>query len=181
MRRRFFPPNLRDQQRNSIAAQRVLLAGMDPNDPRYAANKARLDADAAAIPAPRTRTPRPDIERMHAAPLEKDILKACLEALRRHPRVAFVGRFNRGVMQSEYRGRESWVNFNTVPGFPDIHGMLRGGRAFYIEIKRPLTGKLDATQSNFLAIIRACGGIAGVATSVEEALAILGAQPAPAI
>lgn len=150
--------------RSSAAACNFLALGADKP----------LSADAiAATIGPEPAKPRAPSQ-PSLVPLEKDILKACLQALRLHPRVAFVGRFNRGVMQSSYNGRDSYTQFNTVPGFPDIHGMLRGGAAFYIECKRPKVGRIDDKQSNFLAIIRANGGIAGVATSVDEALAIVG-------
>ena len=166
----------------SLAAQEF-LAGAAPPEKREAA-EAHLADLRARIPAKRMRSDGVDIDRIHETkrtdahnPLEKDILRAILAALRIHPRVAFVGRFNRGAIQSSYNGNTSYTQFNTVPGFPDIHGMLRGGAAFYIECKR-LGGKTSDKQSNFLGIIAANGGICGVATSVEEALRIIdGASP----
>ena len=145
--------------------------------------QASHDSLIAGLPKQRKpREPGVNIDAIHVtkrvmpkdlgAPLEKDILRACIRALRAHPRVAFVGRFNRGVMQSTYQGRDSYTQFNTVPGFPDIHGMLKGGAAFYIEVKRP-GRKPDDRQAHFLTGIIEYGGTAGVATSVEEALAII--------
>lgn len=167
--------SMRDRLAQINAADRfyATMAGKEPQAQSVILPKrvrAVSSADSSSI----------DIDAVHRkqpVPLEKEILKACLAALKLHPRVAFAGRFNRGVMQSSYGGRDSYTSFNSVPGFPDIHGMLKGGAAFYIEVKRPITGRLDDKQSNFLASIKACGGIAGVATSVAEALALISPHP----
>lgn len=58
-------------------------------------------------------------------------------------------------------------------GLPDILACYQG-RFIGIEVKRPETrGTVTARQQAFLDQIEAAGGIVGVATSVEEALAIL--------
>jgi len=187
MARRFYPPKLKDTLRANDRAQRhlAIMAGMDAppaelmNNVPAAKPRSPIPRQGVSTQQTRIRPTALDIDAVHRnqpVPLEKEILKACLQALRLHPSVAFVGRFNRGVMQSEYNGVRGWTQFNTVPGFPDIHGMLRGGAAFYIECKRP-GGVTSEKQSNFLATIKACGGIAGVATSVDEALAIITTRP----
>lgn len=176
MRRFGFKPSLRDQRRASIAAQRIMLAGMDPSDPRYAANVARLEKDEASIPPKRMRSDAVDIDAVHrgqAAPLEKEIQRTILDYLRKHPKVAFVGRFNSGAAQSSYNGQASFVRFHTVRGFPDIHGMLKGGAAFYFEVKRP-GAKLTDDQARFLMGVREYGGIGAMVTSVEDVIAALG-------
>ena len=172
-----FRPKLRDTVKANVA----FLAAMSPGGELPDDLKASHETLVAGFP--KRRKSREvldgvDIDAIHGTkrtiqpPLEKDIQRAILAALRLHPCIAFVGRFNRGVMQSTYHGRDSYTQFNTVPGFPDIHGMLKGGAAFYIEVKRP-GKKPDDTQANFLASVTRHGGIAGVATSVEEALAII--------
>ena len=106
-------------------------------------------------------------------PLEKHIQKAILEMLRWRKDVVFFGRFNRGQAQStDAHGQTHYTNFNTVPGFPDIHGMLSAGRAFYIEVKRP-GNKATAEQADFIAKVQSGGGIAGVCYSVEQAQDLL--------
>lgn len=110
------------------------------------------------------------------APLEKDIQKTILAALALRRDVVFVGRFNRGqAVATDGRGETRYTPFNSVPGFPDIHGLLVGGRAFYIEVKRPHPNyeKPSDVQQRFLDEARAGGAAAGVAVSVEEAEAIL--------
>lgn len=60
-------------------------------------------------------------------------------------------------------------------GVPDLLCIAPGtGRLVGIEVKRP-NGKWKATelQKKQIELIRDAGGVAGVATSVEEALAIL--------
>ena len=170
-----FRPKLRDTVKANVA----YLAAMSPGGELPDDLKASHETLVAGLPKQRgPRADGVDIDKVHGTkrtvqpPLEKDIQRAILAALRLHPCIAFVGRFNRGVMQSTYQGRDSYTQFNTVPGFPDIHGMLKGGAAFYIEVKRP-GKKPDDTQANFLASVTRHGGIAGVATSVEEATALI--------
>lgn len=115
----------------------------------------------------------PDAPKTRAAagssgePLEKDIQKEIMAYLKTHPRVAFRGRFNRGTMQSQYGDKASYTMFNTVVGFSDIHGMLKGGAAFYIEVKRR-TGRAEPEQQAFIDHVWENGGIAFVARSVED-------------
>lgn len=106
-------------------------------------------------------------------PLEKHIQKAILDMLRWRKDVVFFGRFNRGQAQNtDAHGHTHYTAFNTVPGFPDIHGMLTAGRAFYIEVKRP-GNKATIEQAEFIAKVQAGGGIAGVCYSVEQAQDLL--------
>lgn len=115
-------------------------------------------------------------------PTEREIRKAIVAALKARPDVAFVGEFNRGAAVesgSRYEGgayrapTQRHIAFNTVAGFPDIHGLLNGGRPFYIEVKRRKGGRLTDEQRAFLFLARQAGAIAGVATSVAEALGLL--------
>ena len=124
------------------------------------------------VPELRTRKPSTPSGR----PLEKEIQKTIIEAIELRRDVVFVGRFNRGqaVERSAY-GEERYIWFNTVKGFPDIHGLLIGGKAFYLEVKRPPPDYEAPTkdQREFLESAYKAGAYAGVVTSVEEAMAIL--------
>lgn len=100
-------------------------------------------------------------------PLERNILPAIMQALRKHPRVASVQRRQSGVFLSGNRT----VRVGS-PGEPDISGMLQGGRSFVIEVKVP-GREPSATQQAHIDRVKAAGGIAGCAHSVEEALAII--------
>ena len=58
-------------------------------------------------------------------------------------------------------------------GFSDLFGHRKSdGRAFYIEVKTP-TGKVRKDQIKFIEQMRACGALAGVARSVEDAIKII--------
>lgn len=110
-------------------------------------------------------------------PLEKDIQRVILAALRLHPKVARIERTNTGAGQFIRNGKVGrFVRFG-FPGQPDLTGLARDGRVIAIEIKRPSTrNTVSAEQRAYLDQVRAAGGYAGVATSVEEAFAILGTQ-----
>lgn len=102
-----------------------------------------------------------------ALPLEKHVLAAALEALRRDPRVALVERTQSGLFQDANR----YIRIG-VRGKLDITGMLVGGKYFELEAKRP-GAKPDERQALRIATIKANGGIAGYFTSAAEALALL--------
>lgn len=59
-----------------------------------------------------------------------------------------------------------------IPGMPDIIGQLRNGRLFGIEVKQPGKNPTDI-QQQFIDMINANGGLAGVATSIDDALSII--------
>jgi hypothetical protein len=127
-------------------------------------------------PAPKKRAPSQPSER----PLEKDVQKAILSMIRWRTDVVFYGRFNRGsAVYYGQDGKPRHVVFNTVPGFSDIHGMLKTGRAFYIECKRDGKEKATADQLEFIDKVKAGGGIAGVAWTVEMAEDILNERTRP--
>lgn len=69
-------------------------------------------------------------------------------------------------------------------GLPDLQGVLPGGRALFIEVKRPewLTtsalqwkpaGEVSQDQARWLQALAASGAVVGVAWSVEDAEEIL--------
>lgn len=101
-------------------------------------------------------------------PLESDIQKAILQALRLDKRVAWVARFNSGT----FKDGDRYIRANTQPGLSDILGMLHGGILFAIEVKSA-TGSATDDQKIFLNLIETNGGKAGIARSIEDALKII--------
>jgi hypothetical protein len=59
-----------------------------------------------------------------------------------------------------------------MPGWPDLIGVLRDGRAFCIEVKAP-HGRLSTDQAAFWVAAHNWNVAGGVARSVEEAMALL--------
>ena len=58
-------------------------------------------------------------------------------------------------------------------GFSDLFGVRKSdGRAVFIEVKTP-TGRVSAQQSKFIKSMRACGAIAGICRSVEDAITLI--------
>ena len=99
--------------------------------------------------------------------LEKHVLKAGLQFLRHHPKVASVERTQSGVFTEGNRTiRVGFV------GKLDITGMLKGGRYFEVDAKRP-GGKLSEAQIRRIRQVQDNGGIAGSFTCVEELQALI--------
>lgn len=69
-----------------------------------------------------------------------------------------------------------WITLGNYPGLSDIDGMLKDGRHFAIEVKQPKK-KPTAEQQEFIDLVNSYGGVAGVATDVNEALRIIESQP----
>ena len=99
-------------------------------------------------------------------PSETEIQSAIIKALRLHPAVAWVGRYNSGGM---YNQQDAYIAFNSVPGQSDLMGMLQGGLLFALEVKVP-GGKLTPLQKGFIDRVQKGGGIAAMVTSIDEAL-----------
>lgn len=151
-------------------AYKRFISGALPEDKRESY------LEKALVQEPKRREIRRPVDGERVVPLEKEIQTAILEAIELRKDVVFVGRFNRGqAVATDSHGNTRYTPFNSVPGFPDIHGLLVGGRAFYIEVKRPppCYKKPDEAQQKFLDEARVGGACAGVATSVEEAIALL--------
>ena len=149
-------PSRRDEIKAINAAHRF-MALLSPKP------GAEAIAESYCRPVPAERAPR----KPSGKPLEAAILKDIMQALRRHPKVATVERRQSAVFMEGNR----YVRVGRR-GEADISGILKGGRAFAIEVKRP-GGKPNEKQLQFLERIRAAGGIAGCATSVTEAEAII--------
>jgi hypothetical protein len=168
--------SLREQLRANAQAERFYSAAM-PSDkpPAPVPVLEHREPPAAARRAPRTPSGEPP---------EREIRKDIVRTIRTRPDCAFVGEFNRGTAVehvTSYAGGAyrtpvtRYIRFNSVPGFPDIHGLLRNGKAFYLEVKRAHHGRLEPDQRDFLFLARQAGAIAGVVTSVEEAHALIDA------
>ena len=86
---------------------------------------------------------------------ESAVLKACLELLQHHPKVAMVWRANTGAMKNP---AGQYVKFGFT-GQPDIMGVLKGsGRFICVETKAP--GKQPSiAQASFLISVQIAGGI----------------------
>ena len=81
-----------------------------------------------------------------------------------------VWRMQSGVFQEGSR----FIKVGTR-GMPDVIGMLFGGKLFAVEVKRS-GRRAEHHQEKILGDIRAAGGIAGVATSAIEAVALVEAN-----
>jgi len=107
-------------------------------------------------------------------PTEAEILRAIIQLLHRHPRVAQCWRQNSGTFQERNRdGSTRYIRANTARGMSDIMGVLRDGRTLAIEVKSRI-GRMRPGQEEFLQTIRQAGGVAGVCRSVEDAQRLLG-------
>ncbi len=160
MRRRIGRQSKREEIEAKIATIRFYAGASDkPGSQEHAARS--IERLEAQLPKPRA------ARRPSGKPLERDVLKAIMQALRRDPRVATCERQQSGV----FREGNRWIRVGT-PGVLDIKGMLVGGRAFEIEVKRP-GGAPDPRQQRRIDALRANGAVAGCATSVDEALALL--------
>lgn len=76
-----------------------------------------------------------------------------------------------------YRGPNlpmGFITFGLCPGSSDLVGMMPGGRFLAIEVKRP-GEKQTEEQLTFERVVRECGGLYILATSVEEAVAAVDA------
>ena len=139
----------------------------------YAALSGKPARELPIPPEPKKRPKREPSPAEQRQPSEAEILRAIIQLLHRHPRVAKVWRQNSGTFAERNRdGSMRYVRANTAKGMSDIMGVLRDGRTLAIEVKSR-TGRMRPGQEEFLASIRAAGGVAGVCRSVEDAVALL--------
>lgn len=123
----------------------------------------------------------PARKRVPKTPLEGDIQSSVLSALRKHPGVAWVGRFNSGAYRTEYKGKKGFYKFNYMPkglSMCDLAGMLKDGRFFGFEVKRPgwrgPSDEREQCQAAFLDLVVKHGGIGRFITCLDEALNAIG-------
>ena len=94
--------------------------------------------------------------------LERDIQKSILDYLQADYRVVFSRRFNAGTIYIDGRAMKMGER-----GDSDIIGMLFDGRFLAIEVKRP--GEVPTPEQHaFLNMVNDNGGVAFIATSVED-------------
>ena len=74
------------------------------------------------------------------------------------------------------RSRQKFKSKYTRDGMPDIMGVCPGGRALFIEVKKP-GGMLSIEQHKILEQAKAMGAIAIVATGIEDVREGLGIEP----
>jgi hypothetical protein len=148
-------PTLRESLESSKRAQDfyAAMAGKPPIESKLLRRWA--EAQRAA--------PRRD----HSKPLERSVLKAITQALRLDRRVARVERNQSGL----FREGDRFIRVGSR-GKLDLTVYLKSGRYVEIEVKRP-GGKPEPHQQQRIDAIRASGGLAGCATSIDEALALL--------
>lgn len=84
-------------------------------------------------------------------------------------------RNNRGVVRGPGKdGRERLIIYGGMKGASNIRGVLAPpGRAVAIEVKRP-GEKPTPEQAAYLERVRAAGGLAFVATSIDDVIRELG-------
>lgn len=139
----------------------------------YAALAGKPARELPIPEAPKTRPKREPAPAEKRQPSEAEILRAILQLLRRHPRVALCWRQNSGTFQERNRdGTTRYIRANTQRGMSDIMGALMDGRTLAIEVKSR-TGRMRPGQEEFLQQIRGAGGVAGVCRSVEDAIKLL--------
>ncbi len=112
------------------------------------------------LPVRAARTSKP-LQRDPRKVYERDVLRAALKYLRHHPKVASVERTQSGVFTEGNRTiRVGFV------GKLDISGVLKGGRAFEFEAKRP-GGKLSYAQSTRIDALQSMGVLTGCFESLD--------------
>lgn len=172
MRRRplSFPVSHREKLRQNAKALEALAAASGRQHPPHLAEQIAK----AAEPAKQRQRRLPTLDAQHK-PLEREIQRAIIEALRLHPRVIKVTRFNSGgSLSRDANGREHLVLFSSEP-VPDLFGLLRNPPGFFwYEVKRDGWSRprdyREERQAAFLEAVRQAGGIGQFVRSVDEAL-----------
>jgi len=151
--------------KETIAKNRADLTGMA----RLFGNKPPVFSELSTDKPKRTRTVKPKDTNAAITPSESDIQKTIMAYLRAHPSVGIVIRINSGVMEQDGR----YTAFNSQKGMSDIMGVMKTGKAFFIEVKSK-TGKPTQAQDDFLAKALFTNAYAGIARSIEDVDKILG-------
>ena len=130
------------------------------------------------VPVLRKRhAPSPDKFKLtKLVPSEHDVQMSILALLRRHPKVAKAIRYNSGTFRLAGAPGQSdrWFKANDCPGHSDIAGVLKGGRAFYFEVKRPgKSSKPGDLQDTFLTEMAFAGALSAEVSSVEQVVKLL--------
>jgi hypothetical protein len=108
-----------------------------------------------------------------AVPLEKEVQRDILDWLERVG--VWAWRQNRGAFAATHNGKRRFVKFG-CRGQSDVGGVLPGGRALFIEVKRPGGDGPTPDQQWFIDTANRSGGLAFVARGVAEVEAALKAE-----
>lgn len=100
---------------------------------------------------------------------ESTVLASIMRYVRVHPRVAWARRMNSGAVKMH---GARFMRFGFV-GCSDIIGQLKDGRFLAIECKGS-DGRLTDEQEVFLDRVRRHNGVAGMAKSIDDVMALLG-------
>ena len=122
-----------------------------------------MDREVPAILRPKR------VAAVRTTPTESEILKSIMQLLKHHPKVAQCYRQNSGTFSLQYGDKTHYVRANTARGMSDIAGILKGGRALYIEVKAA-KGRIMEHQHEFIDKMTAAGALAFVARSVDDVL-----------
>ena len=160
--------NAANPTRREIANYLQYLKDSSPN-PRAA---------SFAVPVLRKRpVPSPDKFKLTpVVPSEHDVQVSILALLRRHPKVAKAIRYNAGSFRlaGAHGAPDRWFKANDCPGHSDIGGVLKGGRAFYLEVKKPgKSSKPGDAQDTFLTEMAFAGALAAEVSSVDQVIKLL--------
>lgn len=102
--------------------------------------------------------------------LEVTLMKRIRRALASEPGVLI---WRNEVAKAQRLSDGCIMPFGLGRGSADLVGLVAPfGRFLAVEVKRK-TGRLSDEQKLWIAVVRRTGGVAGVATSVEEALALV--------
>lgn len=148
------------QEINNSFITAAILRGGTPEQMKIA------EKFCTPLPEKRARIRRP-VDNKPAVPLEKDVLAEVLKVLRLDPRVGYVWRQTSGTFMDGDRYIKAGPK-----GMPDVLGVLKGGRFFAIEVKRP-GGKPEPHQQQRIDHFKQLGAISGYCWSAESALALL--------
>lgn len=141
----------------------------------YAALSDRPRVELTMPPPPKPRAKRQPSTRA----TEGDVMRTIFDLLRRHRRVAWFMRLNSGAVSDGDRYTTFYRLY--LPGRPgiakgasDYLGQLTDGRLFLVEVKRPGVTRGTVEQEMLIGACQAAGGVAGIAQSVEDVIALLG-------
>lgn len=115
--------------------------------------------------------------------LEKYVIRAVSQLLAVHPKVLFGVRQNSGGASYEHSsGAYKPIHFYQIltsqpVTITDFWGILRDGRPFCLEAKRPSwkepSNDREMRQALFISLIQNCGGVGGFVRSADQANEVL--------
>jgi hypothetical protein len=113
------------------------------------------------------------LPKKNAQPLEKEVQRDILDWLEKVG--VWAWRSNRGAFGATHNGKRRFVTFG-CRGQSDISGVLPGGRALFVEVKRPGGDGPTPDQQWFIDTANRSGGLAFVARSVLDVQRALAAE-----